>query len=91
MCDLKMTLGPISFFNQCKVDTGADRNLLPINVYKGIGGNMRELTRVVVKSVRLVMYNNTEIKQYDVCYITVQFKRTTIEPNFVLLLTKLLH
>ena len=85
MCDLKMTLGAKSCLNQCKVDTGADGNLLPINVYKRFGENMRELTTLVDKHVRLVAYNNTEIKQYGVCCIMVQFKRTTIKANFLLL------
>ena len=58
---------------QCKVDTGADGNLLPVNIYKRLGGSMRELTRMVDKSVRLLTYNNTEIKQHGVCYIMIQF------------------
>ena len=70
-----MTLGANSCLNQCQVDTGADGNLLPRNVYKKLGGNMKELTRMVDKSVRLVVYNNTGIRQYGVCYIMVQFKR----------------
>ena len=50
-CDLKMTLGAKSCLNQCKVETGSHGNLLPVNVYKRLGGNMRELTRLVDKSV----------------------------------------
>ena len=75
MCDLKMTL---------------DGNLLPINGYKRLGGNMRESTRMVDRSVRLVTYNNAGIKQYGECYIMAQFRRTTIEAKF-LLLTKQPH
>ena len=54
MCDFKMTLGAKSCLNQCRVDTGEDGNLLPVNVYKRLGGDMRELTRLVDKSLRLV-------------------------------------
>ena len=43
---------------------------------------MREWTRTGDKYVRLVTYNNTEIKQYGVCYIMVQLQRTTIEAKF---------
>ena len=82
MYDLKMKMGAKSCLNQSKVDTRADRNFLPVNVYKRLGGNMRELTRIVDKYARFVVYNNTEIKQYGVCYITVQFKNTTIEAKF---------
>ena len=35
---LKMNLGNNSCLNKCKVDTGADDNLLPIGVYKHLGG-----------------------------------------------------
>ena len=82
MYDLKMTLGAKSGLNQCKVDTGTDGNLLPINVYIRLVGNFREFTRTVDKYIRLVAYNNTEIKQYVVCYIMVQFERTTTEAKF---------
>ena len=74
MCNLKMNLGNNSCLNKCKVDTGADGNLLPVGVYKCLGGNVNKLAKTIDRSVRLVVYNNTEIKQYDTCYITVQFK-----------------
>ena len=35
---------------------------------------MRQLSTTVDKYVRLLAYNNTEIKQYGVCYIMVQFQ-----------------
>ena len=62
-----MTLGAKSCLNQCEVDTGTDENLLPINVCKRLGGNMRELTKSVDKYVRLVTYKNREIKWCGVC------------------------
>ena len=82
MCDLKMSLGTKSCLNQCKIDTGADGNLLPIIVYKCLGGNVGELAKSIDKFVRLVAYNKTEIKQYGVCHIMVQFKTKQLEAKF---------
>ena len=79
MCDLKMNLGNNSYLNKCKVDTGVDGNLLPIGVYKHLGSNVNKLAKTIDRSVRLVAFNNTEIKQYGTCYITVQFKTKRLE------------
>ena len=43
---------------------------------------MHELTKSIDRSVRLVAYNNTDIKQYDVCHIMVQFKTKQLEAKF---------
>ena len=73
-----MNLGTKSL-NQC---TGVDGNLLQISVYKCLGGNVHELAKSIDKSVRLVAYNKTVIKQYGVCHITVQFKTKQVEAKF---------
>ena len=82
MCNLKMNLCTKSCLNQCKVDTGADGNLLPIGIYKHLGGNADRLAYTIDRSVRLVVYNNMEIKQYGTSYITVQFKTKRLEIKF---------
>ena len=82
MCDLKVNIGSKSCLNQCKIITGADGSLLPVSVYKCLVGNVCELAKSIDKSVRLVAYNNTEIKQYVVCHITVQFKTKQLEAKF---------
>ena len=74
MKDMKMNLGTKSRL-KCKVDTGVNDNLLPIGVYKCLGGIVDKLAKMIDRSVRLVAYNNMEIKQYGTCYITVQFKK----------------
>ena len=79
MCDLKMNLGTKSYLNKCKVDTGVDGNLLPMVVYKHLGGNVDKLAKIIDTFVRLVAYNNMEIKQYGTCYIAVQFKTKRLE------------
>ena len=79
MCNLKMNLGTKSCLNKCKVDTGADGNLLPIGVYKCLGGNVDKLAKTTNRFVRLFADNNMEIKQYGTCYITVQFKAKRLE------------
>ena len=76
-----MNLGTKSCLNKCKVDTGVDGNLLPIGVYKHIGGNVDKLAKTIDRSVRLV-YNNTEIKYYGTCYITLQFETKRLETKF---------
>ena len=63
MCNLKMKLGTKSCLNKCK-DTGMNGNVLPIGVYKCHGGNVDKLAKTIDRSVRLVAYNNMEIKQY---------------------------
>ena len=80
-----MNLGTKSCLNQCKVDTGADDNLLPISVHKSLDGSLHELAKAIDKSMRLVTYNNTEIKQYGVYHITVQFKMKQLKAKFFLL------
>ena len=77
-----MSLGTKSCLNKFKVDTGADGNLLPIGVYKHLGGNVDKLAKTIARSLRLVEYSNTEIKQYGNCYITVQFKAKRLETKF---------
>ena len=42
----KMNLGTKSCLKQCKVDTGADCNLLAICAYKCLGGNVCELVNL---------------------------------------------
>ena len=75
MCNLKMTLnGKKTCLNQCKIDTGANGNLLPVSMFKQLGGIMTELRETIGKSVRLVAYNDTEIRQYGMCHIDLQFK-----------------
>ena len=69
MYHLKINLANDSCLNRCRVDTGVDGNLLPIGVYKCLGGNVDKLARTIDRSVRLVVYNNTKIKQYGTCYI----------------------
>ena len=69
-----MNLGTNFCLNQCKVDTGVNGNLLAMSIYKCLGGNMCELAKSTDKSARLEAYRNTEIKQYGVCHIMVQFK-----------------
>ena len=60
-----MTLnGKKSCLNQCKIDTGADGNLCPVSMFKQLGDNMAELRETIDKTMRLVAYNDTEIKQY---------------------------
>ena len=68
----------------CKVDTGVDDNLLPICVYKHLGGNVDKLAKTIDRSVRLVSYNNIEIKQYGTCYITLKFKMKSLEQSSLL-------
>ena len=77
-----MNLDNNSCLNKCKVDTGVDHNLLPIGVYKYLCGNVDKLAKTIDRSVRLVAYNNTEIKEYGTCYITVQFKTKRLETKF---------
>ena len=50
LCDLKINLGTKTCLKQCKVDTGADGNLLPVSVYKCLGGNVHELDKSVDRS-----------------------------------------
>ena len=69
MCNLNMTLnGKESCQNQCKIDTGVEGSLLPVSMFKQLGGNMTELRETIDTSVRLVAYNDTEIRQYGVLY-----------------------
>ena len=77
-----MNLGTKSCLYQCKVDTGVDCNLMLINVYKCLGGNVHELAKSIDKTASLVVYNNNKIKQYVVCHITVQFKIKQLEAKF---------
>ena len=39
-----------------------DGNLLPMGVYKCLGGNVDKLTKTIDRFVRLVEYYNTEVK-----------------------------
>ena len=82
MYNLKMNPGNNFCLNKCKVDTGVGSNLLPIGVYKHLGGNKNKLAKTIDRSLRPVAYNNTEIKQYGTCYITVQFKTKILETKF---------
>ena len=77
-----MNLGNNSCLYTCEVDTGADGNMLPIGVYKHLGGNVGKLAKTIDRSVRLAADNNTDIKQYGTCYITVQFKTKRPETKF---------
>ena len=43
---------------------------------------MEKLAKTIDRFIRLVAYNNMEIKQYGACYITVQFKTTRLETKF---------
>ena len=55
ICDLKMTLYvKKSCLNQCKIDTGADGNLLPVSMFKQLGGNMAEWRETIDKSMTLL-------------------------------------
>ena len=82
MYNLKRNFGTKSCLNQCKVDTVVDGNLFPIGVYKHLGGNVCELAKSIDKSMRLIVYNKTKIRQYGVCHIMVQFKTKQLEAKF---------
>ena len=82
-CNLKTNFGTKSCLNPCMVDTGVDGNLLPIGVYKCLGGNVHKLAKSIDRYMRCVSYNNTEIKQYGVCHIMVQFQTKQLEAKFL--------
>ena len=56
-----------------KVDTGADRTLVPISMFMQLFPkvSLDTLSRMIGNGVTLFAYNNTPIKQYGTCSIIV--------------------
>ena len=59
-----------------KVDTGADGNILPLGeFFKHFpDANMTQLAKTIDPHTKLYAYNNTEIKQLDICEVLVEYK-----------------
>ena len=66
-----------------KVDTGADRNLLPLGeFFKHFPeANLNDLAKTVDPHTKLYAYNNTEIKQLGVCELLVEYQNTRKNVN----------
>ena len=59
-----------------KIDTRADRNLMPISLFAKLFPkvSLDALNKMINKSVMLFAYNNTEIKQFGTCSIRLSFQ-----------------
>ena len=65
-----------SMKTHCKVNTGADGNLLPLGeFFKHFpNANMTQLAKTIDQHTKLYADNNTEIKQLGVCELLVEYK-----------------
>ena len=59
-----------------KIDTGADRNLMPISMFTKLFPkiSLEALGKTVEKGVTIFAYNNTPIRQFGTCSIRLSFK-----------------
>ena len=59
-----------------KVDTGADGNLLPLGEFfeHFPEAKLNDLAKTIDPHTKLYAYNKTEIKQFGVCELLVEYK-----------------
>ena len=67
-----------------KIDTGADGNLMPINIFTVLFPkvSLDALSRTINKEVTLFTYNNTPIRQFGTCSVILSFKSKSLVCNF---------
>ena len=67
-----------------KIDTGADANLMPINMFTVLFPkvSLDALSRTINKEVTLFTYNNTPIRQFGTCSMRLKFKSKSLVCNF---------
>ena len=73
-----------------KIDTGADGNLMPINMFTVLFPkvSLDALSRTINKEVTLFAYNNTPIRQFRTCSVRLSFKGKSFVCKFFVVIHK---
>ena len=66
---------------QCKVDTGAEGNVLPHHIYSQICANLQEKPRIHPSNTRIVAYGGTTVKQHGICKLGIRHKENHISAD----------
>ena len=69
-----------------KIDTGADGNLMPISMFSQLFPqvSLGALSKTIDKSVTVFAYNNTAIKQFGTCQVSLDSKGILVSVGFML-------
>ena len=66
---------------QCKVDTGAEGNILPHHIYSQICANLQEKPRIRPSNTGIVAYGGTTVKQHGICKLGIRHKENHISAD----------
>ena len=75
---LKMQVSKTATEIPYKIDTGSERNIMPLHIFKKLFKNMPEdqLKGSIKGNIKLKTYNGTYITQLGACTVTIEFKNS---------------
>ena len=76
---LQMQVGKVLLEVPYKIDTGSERNIMPLYIFRKLFVNIGkdQLKRLVKGNIKLKTYNGTHIMQLDICAVQIKFKNVT--------------
>ena len=74
MVDLCITYGRRTLTMPCKIDTGAEGNIIPLSKLKNLTPKHRALEGLAKSNARIMAYGGIEIQQHGICQLILEHK-----------------